>query len=67
MCTIFLLPPSVDELKNRLRTRGTETEEQFQLRLAKAMIELEQQDLYDIKIVNDVLEKTENELINLLK
>lgn len=64
--TIFMLPPSLDELKNRLRGRGTETEEQFNLRLAKAMLELEQQDLYDIKIVNDSLEQAENDLIKAL-
>lgn len=61
-----MLPPSLDELKNRLRGRGTETEEQFNLRLAKAMLELEQQDLYDIKIVNDSLEQAENDLIKAL-
>lgn len=66
VCTIFLLPPSIDELKKRLSGRGTETEEQFNLRLAKAMLELEQQNLYDIRIVNDILENTENELIKVL-
>lgn len=64
--TIFMLPPSIDELKSRLSGRGTETEEQFNLRLAKAMLELEQQDLYDIKIINNILEDTENELIKIL-
>lgn len=61
-----MLPPSLDELKSRLRGRGTETEEQFNLRLAKAMLELEQQDLYDIKIVNDTLEQAQNDLIKAL-
>ncbi len=60
------MPPSIDELKKRLSGRGTETEEQFNLRLAKAMLELEQQNLYDIRIVNDILENTENELIKVL-
>lgn len=61
-----MLPPSIDELKNRLRGRGTETEEQFNLRLAKAMLELEQQDLYDVKVVNDSMENAENTLVKIL-
>lgn len=65
--TIFLLPPSLDELKRRIKNRWTETEEQFQIRLATAMTEFEQQDFYDIRIVNDELEKTKNELITILK
>lgn len=64
--TIFLLPPSIDELKRRLHDRGTETEEQFQIRLATAMTELEQQDFYDIRLVNDDFEKTKEELIAIL-
>lgn len=60
--TIFLLPPSIEEMKHRLRNRGTESEEQFQIRLATAMTEFEQQDFYDIRIVNDDLDKTVQEL-----
>lgn len=66
MVTIFILPPSIDELKKRLHNRGTETVEQYELRLAKAMLELEQQSLYDVKIVNDSLEAAEKELIKVL-
>lgn len=65
--TIFLLPPSLEELKKRIKNRWTETEEQFQIRLATAMTEFEQQEFYDIRIVNDDLEKTKNELIAILK
>jgi guanylate kinase len=65
--TIFLLPPSLEELKKRIKNRWTETEEQFQIRLATAMTEFEQQDFYDIRIVNDNLEKTKWELIAILK
>ncbi len=65
--TIFLLPPSIEEMKRRLRNRGTESEEQFQIRLATAMTEFEQQDFYDIRIVNDDLEKTTQELLAILR
>ncbi|MBC7498578.1 guanylate kinase [Candidatus Gracilibacteria bacterium] len=64
--TIFLLPPSIDEMKKRLHNRGTETPEQFEIRLATAMTELEQQDFYDIKIVNDDIEKAKEELLIVL-
>jgi guanylate kinase len=64
--TIFLLPPSIDELKRRLHGRWTETKEQFEIRLATAMTELEQQDFYDIKIINDELEHAKIELIKVL-
>jgi guanylate kinase len=64
--TIFLLPPSIDELKKRLHARGTETPEQFEIRLATALTELEQQDFYDIKIVNNELEQAKKELLDTL-
>ncbi len=64
--TIFLLPPSLDELKKRLHGRGTETPEQFEIRLATALTELEQQDFYDIRIVNDDLKKAKKELLEIL-
>lgn len=65
--TIFLLPPSLEELKKRLYGRGTETPEQFEIRLATALTELEQQDFYDIKIINDDIEKAKEELILVLE
>ena len=51
--TIFLLPPSVEELERRLRGRGTETEDSIQERLATARQELAQQDKFTLKLVND--------------
>lgn len=60
--TIFLLPPSLDILKKRLRERGTETQEQYETRLATALTELEQQDFYDIRIINDDIETSKKQL-----
>ena len=51
--TVFLLPPSVEELERRLRGRGTETEDSIQERLATARQELAQQDQFTLKLVND--------------
>lgn len=55
--TIFLLPPSIAALKDRLSIRGTETQEQFEIRIATAISELEQKDLYDFQVVNDSLDE----------
>ena len=51
--TVFLLPPSVEELERRLRGRGTETEESIRERLEIARNELAQQDKFTLKLVND--------------
>jgi guanylate kinase len=64
--TIFLLPPSLEELQKRLRNRGTETEESYQIRLNTAIGELAQQDLYDFQIINDDIEKAKEELLTIL-
>lgn len=64
--TIFILPPSLDELKKRLKARWTETEEQLQIRLATAITEFEQQYLYDIRIINDDVFETKKQLLDIL-
>lgn len=63
--TIFILPPSLEILQERLAKRGTETEDQFRIRLATAVSELEQQDFYDTKIINDDFAATTQALIAL--
>jgi len=55
--SIFIEPPSVDELKRRLSSRGTETPESLSTRLNKATYELSFKDHFDKVIVNDDLEK----------
>lgn len=50
--TVFLEPPSLDELVSRLADRNTETEEQVRIRLATAQEEMRQRALYDYAIVN---------------
>jgi len=63
--SIFIEPPSVDELKKRLNTRGTETPESIATRVNKAAYELSFKEHFDKVIVNDDLEKacTEAEVI----
>lgn len=54
---IFVKPPSVEELKKRLKNRRTEPEEKINIRIAKAAIEMETAPRFDVIIENDVLEK----------
>lgn len=54
--TIFIEPPSVAELKKRLESRGTETEESLAARVNKASYEISFKDQFDKLIVNDDLE-----------
>ena len=51
--SIFLLPPSMKELRRRLTDRGTETPEQIETRLHNAIWEITQKDKYEYKVIND--------------
>ncbi|MFD1735761.1 guanylate kinase [Bacillus salitolerans] len=53
---IFLAPPSLSELKNRIQTRGTETEELINNRMTVAKEEIEMMDAYDYVVENDKVE-----------
>lgn len=59
---VMIAPPSVEELKRRLVSRGTETQEQIEKRLSRLAFEMEQADEYDFVIVNDELERAIGEL-----
>ncbi|WP_452230399.1 MULTISPECIES: guanylate kinase [unclassified Lacinutrix] len=54
---IFVKPPSIDELKIRLKKRKTETDDKINMRVAKASAELATAPLFDVIIENDNLEK----------
>lgn len=64
---IFLLPPSIDELRRRLRDRETESEEQLERRIADSLVELAQAEKYDHLIVNDEVEHAAREIVNLVE
>ncbi len=55
--SIFIEPPSVDELKKRLESRGTETEDTLTARVSKASYEISFKTHFDKIVVNDDLEK----------
>lgn len=63
---IFLKPPSLEVLKNRLINRKTETEEQLEKRIARAKMEIEMSADFDFVIVNDVLDETLKQVDDIL-
>lgn len=54
---VFVKPPSIDELKIRLKKRKTESEDKINMRIAKASAELATAPLFDVIIENDNLDK----------
>lgn len=58
---IFVKPPSIDELKIRLKKRQTETQDKINMRVAKASAELATAPLFDCIIENDILETAQGE------
>ncbi len=66
---VFVAPPSLEELENRLRNRGTETEDQIELRLRNAITQMEfgiNSEIFDYILENDILEEAVDELSNKL-
>jgi len=56
-CAIFIQPPSKEVLEHRLRSRGTDDEASLQLRLGKALFEMEHSSRFDHVLINDNLGK----------
>ncbi|MFT3662486.1 MAG: guanylate kinase [Gordonia sp. (in: high G+C Gram-positive bacteria)] len=64
--TVFLAPPSWDELVRRLTGRGTESPEVIERRLATAKVEMDAQDEFAHVVVNDDVDASAEKLVNLL-
>ncbi|MGX9987433.1 guanylate kinase [Soonwooa purpurea] len=64
--SIFIAPPSIEELERRLITRGTDNLDTIKTRVAKAEEELTYKDQFDKVVVNDVLEIATQEMENIL-
>ena len=64
--TMFVIPPSWEELERRLVNRGTDSMEKIQARLKHAKSEIEKIENYDYIIVNDVLETAISEVISII-
>lgn len=65
--TIFLVPPSFEELERRIRGRRTETEDVVKQRLDKARKELATQDEYKYVVVNDNVIKAKEKIAKIIK
>lgn len=64
---VFIQPPSVEELRKRLEGRGTDSPEVIESRIAKATFELSFADKFDVTIINDNLEKAQQEVLQVLR
>lgn len=61
--SIFVAPPSVEELRRRLIGRGTDAPEKIEERVGKAALEMQDAKYFDTVIINDDLEKAQRELL----
>lgn len=64
--SIFIAPPSFEELKSRLKNRGTETEAEYNKRVEIAREELKRANEYDYIVINDEIEKCADDISDIL-
>lgn len=64
---IFILPPNIEVLEERLRGRGTETNEVVEARIAQAKKEIANSGDYEYTVVNDTVERAADEILNIIK
>lgn len=64
---VFLCPPSLDVLEQRLRARGTEDEATLQRRLARAKSELDERKHYDHVITNESIDNTVTQVVQIIQ
>lgn len=65
--TIFIQPPSLDVLKQRLIARGTEDEDSVQKRLHRLSLEMEYGKQFDFEVINDTINKTVSEIETIIE
>ena len=64
---IFLLPPSIDELKKRLSKRNSDSVEEINFRMSRALKEIKHYDEYDYVLVNNNLDQTFQQIVKILE
>ena len=64
--SIFIMPPSIEELRNRLESRGTDSIETINARIAKAEQEMTYAPQFDVIIKNDNLEEAKEKAIKVV-
>ncbi len=65
--SIFVIPPSIEVLKQRLKNRGTETEEEFQERVKTAITEFKRAPEYDYVVINDDIDLCVKQVLQILR
>ena len=65
--SVFIQPPSIEELRKRLEGRGTDSPETINNRIAKAEFELSYAPKFDLIVVNDELEKAEVQALEAIR
>lgn len=65
--SVFIMPPCLDALRERLVSRGTDTMEVIEKRLAKAEYEISFAHKFDVIIKNEILEKAEEEALKVIR
>ena len=63
---VFIMPPSMEELERRLRSRGDTPEEQIQLRLERARWEMDQSRWYDYIVTNDQVDACADQILKII-
>jgi len=66
LVSIFILPPDMDTLKQRLIARGKDPLERIERRLAAAREEIRQSDRYNFRVINDTLERATRDLSKIM-
>ena len=64
--SIFILPPSLEHLRKRLKKRGTDSDDRIEIRLKRFQQEIEFQNKFDQVMINENLELAKVELINIV-
>lgn len=64
---LFIIPPSIEELENRLRGRGTDTDDVIARRLERASYEMQQAERFDRRVVNDSVSRAVAEITDIVE
>lgn len=64
--SIFIMPPSYCELKNRLTSRGTDSQEVIDQRLSAALSEIERAAEYDYIVTNDIVDRAVDDILHII-
>lgn len=67
MVSVFILPPSIAELENRLRSRGQDSDDAVKFRMSKAHAEISHWDEYDYVIINNDVKEATEKVYSILK